>query len=345
MEGLERIAGLSDSRLIEAVQQLASAERRAIALLVAALAELDARRLYLALGYTSLFDYCVRALHLSEQATYTRIEAARASRKFPAVLDRIADGGLSLTAARLIAPHLRDDNCEALLRMAHQQKTRDVERMIATIRPSPAVPSIVRKLPQRTQSQSFEPQARLEPQAPLEPQARIEPDAALTRTESTTPADSWIPPASHRPVIQPLSPTFYRLQITIEADAHDKLREAQALLRHVVPNGDPAIIFTRALDALIAQLRKGKFGEVTRPRESQRPSSGRTIPADVRRKVAARDGRQCAYVAPDGVRCVETGFLEFHHVVPYARGGAATAENIQLRCRAHNQYAADLDFG
>jgi hypothetical protein len=339
MEGLERIAGLSDSRLIEAVQQLASAERRAIALLVAALAELDARRLYLALGYTSLFDYCVRALHLSEQATYTRIEAARASRKFPAVLDRIADGGLSLTAARLIAPHLRDDNCEALLRMAYQQKTRDVERMIATIRPLPAVPSTVRKLPQRTQRQSDE------PQAPPGPQPRLEPDAALPRTESTVPADSWIPPASHRPVIQPLSPTFYRLQITIEADAHDKLREAQALLRHVVPNGDPAIIFTRALDALIAQLRKGKFGEVARPSESQRPSSGRTIPAEVRRKVAARDGRQCAYIAPDGVRCVEMGFLEFHHVVPYARGGAATTENIQLRCRAHNQYAADLDFG
>jgi len=38
------------------------------------------------------------------------------------------------------------------------------------------------------------------------------------------------------------------------------------------------------------------------------------------------------------------GWLEFHHVVPYARGGQATVENITLRCRAHNQYEAILDF-
>jgi hypothetical protein len=36
---------------------------------------------------------------------------------------------------------------------------------------------------------------------------------------------------------------------------------------------------------------------------------------------------------------------EFHHVAPYATGGAATADNIQLRCRAHNQYEARLFFG
>jgi hypothetical protein len=36
--------------------------------------------------------------------------------------------------------------------------------------------------------------------------------------------------------------------------------------------------------------------------------------------------------------------LELHHVVPYAAGGPATVENIQLRCRAHNGYEAERDF-
>ena len=44
-------------------------------------------------------------------------------------------------------------------------------------------------------------------------------------------------------------------------------------------------------------------------------------------------------------RCRETGFLEFHHVEPYAFGGPATVANIQLRCRAHNLYEASLCFG
>jgi hypothetical protein len=50
------------------------------------------------------------------------------------------------------------------------------------------------------------------------------------------------------------------------------------------------------------------------------------------------------FVGPCG-RCTEQGFLEFHHVVPFAAGGAATVENIQLRCRAHNQYESVQWFG
>jgi hypothetical protein len=30
---------------------------------------------------------------------------------------------------------------------------------------------------------------------------------------------------------------------------------------------------------------------------------------------------------------------------PYAAGGEATVENIQLRCRAHNAYEAELYYG
>jgi len=65
----------------------------------------------------------------------------------------------------------------------------------------------------------------------------------------------------------------------------------------------------------------------------------------VKRAVSRRDDGQCAFVAPDGRRCTERTFLEFHHLQPYARGGPATVENISLRCRRHNQYEADLVFG
>jgi hypothetical protein len=46
-----------------------------------------------------------------------------------------------------------------------------------------------------------------------------------------------------------------------------------------------------------------------------------------------------------GGRCRETGWLELHHGVPFARGGMSTAENLELRCRAHNAYEAERDFG
>lgn len=87
----DSLAHLSDAAVIEEVTRLAHDERHATARLIAALAELDSRRLYLAEGSSSVFAYCTRVLHLSEHSAYGRIEAARAARKFPVLLrvDRI----------------------------------------------------------------------------------------------------------------------------------------------------------------------------------------------------------------------------------------------------------------
>ena len=69
------------------------------------------------------------------------------------------------------------------------------------------------------------------------------------------------------------------------------------------------------------------------------------IPAAVKRTVWRRDGGRCAFAGESGRRCTARGFLEFHHVRPYGIGGEATADNIQIRCRRHNAYEADLFYG
>jgi len=136
------------------------------------------------------------------------------------------------------------------------------------------------------------------------------------------------------------------VQFTASAETYGKLRLAQALLRHQIPDGDPAAIFDRALTALLQSLTKQKFAAMDRPRGSRGavPRS-RCIPAEVKRAVWKRDGGQCAFVNHTGRRCPERGFLEFHHVVPHSAGGEPTVANIELRCRAHNGYEAELYFG
>jgi 5-methylcytosine-specific restriction endonuclease McrA len=61
--------------------------------------------------------------------------------------------------------------------------------------------------------------------------------------------------------------------------------------------------------------------------------------------VASRDAASCMFVSRSGRRCGERGFLEFHHLVPYALGGQPTVDNIQLRCRAHNACEGEHCFG
>jgi 5-methylcytosine-specific restriction endonuclease McrA len=71
----------------------------------------------------------------------------------------------------------------------------------------------------------------------------------------------------------------------------------------------------------------------------------RSIPAALRRTVWQRDRGRCRYTDSRGRRCTATSNVEFHHKHPFARGGHHEADNVELRCPAHNQYQADLDFG
>src|SRR2546430_12869343 len=112
-------AALSDQDLLTRLTALAGREREATVELVAHLAALDARpSVYLAQGYGSLHAYCTQALRLSEDAASNRIEAARACRRFPMILDLIASGEMTLTSVRLLARHLTPENHQAVLAKA-----------------------------------------------------------------------------------------------------------------------------------------------------------------------------------------------------------------------------------
>ena len=69
------------------------------------------------------------------------------------------------------------------------------------------------------------------------------------------------------------------------------------------------------------------------------------IPIAIRREVFARDGNQCTFVDAEGHRCPARGYLELDHVDPKALGGDDTAENLRVRCRAHNLWHAAQVFG
>jgi hypothetical protein len=145
--------------------------------------------------------------------------------------------------------------------------------------------------------------------------------------------------------VRPLAPARYHVSFTASGATIEKLRAAQDLLGHALPSGDVAEVIDRALTALLDKLAREKFGATDRPRTCRISLiNGRDIPAAVRRTVAIRDGWQCAFIGKGGHRCEARRRLEFHHLVPFEVGGPPTVENIQLRCRAHNQYEADVFF-
>jgi hypothetical protein len=360
-----RAALLSDRDLLDATVRVAGDERRTTAGLLALLAELDTRRLYLGEGYSSLFTYCTQRLRLSESAAYGRITAARAARRFPILLTRLAEGAVTLTSISLLAAHLTQDNHESLLDAARHASRRDVERLVASLHAQPDIPASVRRVPDASQPP---PSGRVVSDCTKAIRGGLLNVSEATASSAPAPVSAVRPYApltrnTLRPAVAPLAADRYLLRLTIDASTHAKLDRARDLLRHSIPNGDPALIIDRALAVLVGQLEKRKAGRLSRPERAVGTRStvgrarasakgvvpapaalGRRVPAGVKRAVWSRDQGRCAFVGAHG-RCSETGFLEYHHVVPFAAGGATDVANLELRCRAHNAYEATVWFG
>jgi len=600
-----RIRTLSDDELQASLRSVLGSSRKLVALLLAHLGEVEERGLHLLAAHESMFTYCTRRLGMSEDEACRRIDVARLARRFPALLDPLARGHLSLSVAALLKPHLTLGNHVALIAAVSGKTVSRAREVLAAWFPRPDVPATIRKLPERRVNavDKAEPGARV-PATPLfasvaapgdagEPQAatasasalsarnaRLMPtgsdrpttqprlvadgtnpptdpnraapdttpvpracstaahpadvtapraavehaatagnptaDGAAAAVESSgpehvatnhvaaeqaaaapsptasgvavrapvdkpgsdcgatahlaaqhavgaqVPLSAAAPPlvvatgpvatspaatthsghrarpsavrASRPSLVEPLSPERYRVQFTADAELKQKLELARDLLRHAVPNGDLPTIIGRALDLLLERTLRRRFaksGRQTGARASTSPSDAasiraatraapgcekmtanepskkspsatafapvdtnaeasiatchgaapdahdhaagqepgaaldvldapcscagarpraaqsrsRPLPSDVRRAVLERDGLRCTWVGPDGMRCESRAWLEHDHIIPRGLGGADDPENIRIRCRSHNQLAAQQAYG
>ncbi len=333
-------ARLSDEALLARMKVLSGQSREVTVELIAHLVEVARRGIHRGEGPGKLFGYLTGVLRFSEAAAWNRIQAARAVRRFPMVLDLLADGSVNLTAIRLLVPHLTKENHRSLLAEATGKGKSDLKKMVARLAPRPDVPATIRKLPAPTPTPPPTERQSM-------PNAPIQSVVASAGPVETSPTAVAPRPESHRPIVEPLAPERYRLQLTVDQQAHDDLRALQDMMRREFPDGDPAAIIARALRLLREQAEKNAFAATAKPRSSRGTKPGsRDIPAVVQRTVWRRDGGQCGFVAANGRRCEERSYLEYHHAaVPFVRGGEASVENISLRCRAHNVYEAELLFG
>jgi hypothetical protein len=347
------LSHLSDAALLRDLGALVAQDRLTTAAVLAHIAEVDARRLYVSEGYSSMHEFCVGALRLSEDAAFKRIQAGRIARRFPAIFEGLADGRFHLAGICLLAPHLTPDNSEDLLRAAECRRKSEIEQMLvrrfSRARVSPVL--------QACQVVSGSGDVCATSLAPGQVDVSCERDANLTSIDD---GEGTVAGSS---VVRRM------LRLNVHDSTYEKLRYAQSLLSHAVPNGDISEVLDRALDALITQLEKRKFGGGPRqraPRENGLGKGGeyssgangsgasdvagfnardRFIPARVRRDVWERDQGRCTFVSASGHRCDARRFLEFDHIQPIARGGEATVEGLRLRCRAHNHYEAERAFG
>jgi HNH endonuclease len=184
---------------------------------------------------------------------------------------------------------------------------------------------------------------------------------------------------STRDDVEPLTADLRRLHITVSREFLRDLERARDGLSHAIPSATTEQVLQVALRLLLETQARAR-GQVKRPRSSiaaaaplaevpadtaatprevsspialiptEPPSPRRTgpretIPAAVRRAVWERDQGRCAWPLDAGGCCGSTHQLELDHVVPWARDGEPTVENLRLVCHRHNLLAARRAFG
>src|SRR6187549_2915493 len=122
-----RLVALGNDELVAALSALLKRENDLLSDLLAHLAELDGRRLYLVLGFTSMFAYCTEALGLCKSSAYRRIAAARVCRRYPEVFARVAAGELQTSVLAALSRYLTPDNAAGVFAACSRKSCEQVE--------------------------------------------------------------------------------------------------------------------------------------------------------------------------------------------------------------------------
>jgi hypothetical protein len=207
MENSYSLANLTDDVLLAKLAGIIQSHRKLTSELIAYLAEVDARKLYLVHAAPSMFVYSVTKLGFSEDEACRRIESARLARRFPCIFQRIERGEVSLSVLGRLKPFLTDENAADLLDAARGRTVREVERILAERFPKPDIPDTIRKLP--------------EPKHASPPASR---PASTNETLVLTPPHP--PPRADRGKLEPLSADRIQVKFTATRKLEKKLEQA-----------------------------------------------------------------------------------------------------------------------
>lgn len=310
---------LTNTQLIDQFSDVVRRDRASVALMLRYVTEIDARKAWAEHACSSMFAFLVERFHMSEDEAYKRIAAARAAKRYPAILDMIEHGDLHLSAVVLLASHLTADNHREVLARAFHKTRKQVMELVAELAPRSDKATVIRAVPQAVLVANSE-------------------DTSPQGKASTSSFQLVSKPVETK--VTPLAPKRYHLSTTVSDRARDALRQLRGLCEK-----DEAAILEEALEHLLEKKLKQKAALTSRPRASRADGRKRKIPAATRREVFTRDEQRCAYIDETGQRCSETRHLEFHHLTPWARGGEHSSTNVALRCRAHNLFEAERDYG
>ncbi|MDE0220273.1 MAG: hypothetical protein OXJ90_13490 [Spirochaetaceae bacterium] len=285
------VGALSDRALLRQTTTLVRHERHLQGVIIDHLAEIEARRLFLRRGCSSLFDYAVRELGYSDAAAGRRIGAVRLCADQPDARERLRDGSLTLSAA-------------AELQWAFdRQRRRGSISGIASPAPAGSAPAnvVAADDPAAASAPAVPAGSAQSGAAALDDSAADAPplvlDAAGRRKlvdeasgmsarqvrRMLADLDPDLAPPADR--VRPLGDGRYEMKAVIDADCHQGLDQLRGLLSHV----DPRMTIGQLVGRIVQEAldRHDPSRPPRRARARNRPVEGDSTPASAAKDHAA----------------------------------------------------------
>ena len=272
-----RLKSLADDELLAGLSRIVGRRNQITAEFLAYLAELDERQLFLDLGFSSLFEYCLVKLGLCESTAGRHIAAARVCRNHPEAFAMVASAALHASALSLLKKHVNPENAAELFELCAHRSARKVEELLVARFPRPDVRDLVRRLPARTRatpdiecaSENMPAVAPpSEPPPPLQ-HAFVESRPRERSTALAAPGAASTPEPPKRRRLEPLSADRYGVHFTADGEFRELLERVRGLAGHRLPGGDLRTLLKRGLEAYERELTRERFALGRKPRRSR----------------------------------------------------------------------------
>jgi hypothetical protein len=307
---------VSNTQLKSQLENLSRSERKITAQVIEHIAEVERRRLHLAWGYANLFDYLTKSLHYSEGAAYRRIQAARALKQMPLILEGLEKGSLKLSQIAQVETAMKQEERATGQKVSLERK-REVFAKIEN-KNGYETKKIIAKDFTKGLGDGYENFVEMNLKLP----ERVSED--LKRIKELY---SHIDPhASWEKVIELMAKDLLKLRdpLAQKARAEKKLTQSFAATE-VKSNADQN------------RIGKGNSLQVKASKQIAK-TSNRHVPANIKRLVFQRDQGKCQYKSETGHICGSKFQSQIDHVRPIYLGGTNEAENLRVLCANHNRF-------
>ena len=400
LKGIKDLKAISNRQLLSSIRKLSEKERETVLSILVHLAEIDRRKLYLPMGYSTLYEFCKKHLGYCEATAGRRVNVARCIGRFPLAYRALASGKVSLTNLTLITKLMTTENAGELLSRIAGAPKKEIELLLSSRNPRSAVRDSVRTVHVRTVIEVPVPEVPAQDVSASGDgkEFTITGDGKNSATSkgvtsmgsgpaAATESGCW--PAltersaeTERPVLTERRIVLEeRFEVKFGADQEfiEKIERLRSLLSSKHHRRlEFEELFSIVMDEYIerhspegrtARKEKREQKKATRPSSGaskklestpgaastdakkqdpvsrQKPEQSRYIPRKVRDEVYARDHGRCSYVSPGGRTCHSTWDLQIDHIVPFARGGDNSPDNLRLLCAKHNRLEAERVYG